>query len=60
VSAWGDFLEARLALIGMWMDEGRSADEIEDDLGVDPVQIQLLMMTVRDARARIDGKEPKP
>lgn len=49
---WADFLHMRMRLIRAFMDEGKSHQEIYRILSVDPVQVQLLMMTVEENREK--------
>jgi len=52
-SAWASFLDARLLLIHEWLDEGKTHEQITDELNHHDVgQIRLLAMT--------DARKPMP
>jgi len=48
MSAWFDYLTARMRLIKEWDAEGMSPDEILATMNMDPTQVRLLIQTARD------------
>lgn len=42
---WADYLEARMRLLAMWRDEGKTPEECVSGLLTDPGQIRLLWAT---------------
>lgn len=51
MSAWGDFLKARLAMIDEFDREGKTPEQIRFLLSMDLMQTVLLIMTARQHRA---------
>lgn len=43
---WADFLNARARVLAQWRDEGKSTDQMVDDLRMDADQVRLILMTV--------------